>query len=121
RGAPCAHLNFRKRALVVADRNRIFACPTTSLRGEHTFTGTEKQSCQSCASRDHAQNADPLGAGDSNRTGEQFARIARRLADNCRTLERASDCGENQKLFYTGSPLSFAKVDATKSRTVERD
>src|SRR4029077_19898309 len=112
---PCPHVDFCKRAFVVADRNRFFTRSAASLRREHTFAGTEKQSCQSRTSRDHAQNANTLGAGPRNRACEQSARTARRLAENCRALERASGRSQNQKLLHPGCALSFTKIDAAKS------
>src|SRR5260370_8213651 len=62
RAAPCPRVDFCQRGSRIADRNRVFTCSAAPLRGEHTFTGTEEQSCQSRASRDHPQNSNPLAA-----------------------------------------------------------
>src|SRR4029077_16268549 len=121
RAAPCPHVDFCQHGPRMADRNRVFTCSAASLRGEHTFTGTEEQSCQSRASRDHAQNADALGASPRHPAREQSATTARRLAEDCRALERASGRGQNQKLLHAGCALSFTTIDAVESRTVEQN
>src|SRR5437870_1683222 len=71
-----AHSDLFKRISVVADCNRLFAHSTASLRGKRTVTRTEKQSRESCSSKDHAKNADALGTRARNRACEQCATIA---------------------------------------------
>ena len=118
RAASCAGVDFLDRDFVPAERNRVFARSSTSLRGKHAFTRAEKQPRQSRVGSDHAQNADALGTSPGDCAGARSARTARRLARNLRALERAPSCGQNQKLLHARSALSFTELDAKKSRTL---
>src|SRR5439155_23999071 len=118
RAASCAGIDFLERDLVPAQRNRVFARSSPSVRGEHAFTRAEEQPRRSRVGSDHAQNAAALGTSPGHCAGARSAGTPRRLAKNLRALDRAPSCGQNQELLHARSALSFTKLDAKKSRTL---
>ena len=116
-----AHVDFSSVDFVAADCDRLFAGSPAPFRSQHTFTGAEKHPRKSRPRSNHEKNAGALGTRIGNCSRRQSARTARRLAKNLRALAAAPGGRQNQGLLHSRGALSFTKLDASKSTTIEHD
>src|SRR6266446_10211145 len=116
-----AHADFFECRFVAADCRWLFADSPAPARSQHTFTGTEKHPRKSRPSSNHEKNAGTLGTRVGNRSRGQSAGTARLLAKNLRALAAAPSDWQNQKLLHARGALSFTKLDASKSATIDYD